>query len=123
MKTILVVDDSKEVRGMVRSAVEGEARCLEADNLTEASYLLVRYYEEIDVIFVDGSVTVDASAPNKDFTPEEWVRRVRRMGYGGVIVAFSASSTSRKGLMEAGCNLPFNKGSESLEVLLGLLGL
>lgn len=123
MKTILVVDDSKAIHKVVRAATEDKARCLEAEDLTEASVLFVRRWKEVDAILIDGSVTVDASTPNKNFTPEEWVRRLRRIGFKGPVIAFSASSTSRKSLTEAGCNAQFAKGEDSLADLLRLLGL
>ncbi len=123
MKTILVVEDSPAIQEAVKLLVGDKARCLKAATLTEASLLFVRHWGEIDTILVDGSVTVDASTPNNDFTPEEWVKRLRRIGFGGDIIAFSASRSSRTNLIAAGCNKQFAKGEESLERLLEFLDL
>lgn len=121
--TILVVDDSEEIQRAMELALEGQARYLKALTLKEASALATRYWGDLDAVLMDGSVPPGDLGHGLGLTPEEWVRRMRGFFSHLDIIAFSANPSSQKRLMEAGCNMQFAKGEESINYLLGLLNI
>lgn len=120
---ILIVEDSETIREMLQDGIGVVADCLFAERLIEASSLFVQYWGEISAILVDGSVPMGGDSSDEDLTPEEWVRRVRKIGFSGQMIAFSTDAASVRSLREAGCSAEFLKGDTPLERLFELLGL
>jgi CheY-like chemotaxis protein len=106
MLTILVVEDSRRVRGDYRGVTPKDVLMLDAPGRLSAAEQFREHQEDIGLVIMDG----DLSGHNTLDT-EDLVQYMRSEGYDGIIIAASSNAEFRQQLVAAGCNQEYDKNA------------